>query len=450
MKKVWCIWLLVLWASCAQMSLAAGAQSMARAHLEPSGQVMPGQPVKLVVDALTTNWFTSAPVFPPLDIPGAIVSPPGDDASNLNLEINGVKWFGVSRTYIVTPQNGGDLAIPPITLVLHVGQVNGEVKARTPPLKLSVKVVQRPAGAENAVATSRLDIKQTLDRSLTGLKQGDAFTRTITISAAGVQGMLLPPAQFAAVKGLAVYPKPAKVQDITKERQGFLGSSRVDAATYVIQQAGDYTLPGVSVQWWDTRANQLRTAQIPALQFSAAANPDYKPVIALPTEASAPRPARIRHIDVESIAEAAGAGILILLAAWLLLPRLIRALRKGLRNARERRQLYANSEAAAYKHLRHAIHKNDSGALITSLYTWLGRSSARPRSGMLEPATEQIQQVFAGQGVELFNAVYGVDPSRPDRAGLGRSLARLRAQRLAARRQSGRNKTSTDLPALNR
>ncbi|EHP38072.1 hypothetical protein OR16_38929 [Cupriavidus basilensis OR16] len=44
--------------------------SMARAHLEPGGAVAQGQPVKLVVDALTTNWFTEAPLFPALELPG--------------------------------------------------------------------------------------------------------------------------------------------------------------------------------------------------------------------------------------------------------------------------------------------------------------------------------------------------------------------------------------------
>lgn len=45
-------------------ALADAPKSMARAHLEPGGAVAQGQPVKLVVDALTTNWFTEAPVFP--------------------------------------------------------------------------------------------------------------------------------------------------------------------------------------------------------------------------------------------------------------------------------------------------------------------------------------------------------------------------------------------------
>lgn len=255
--------------------LADGPRSMARAHLEPGGAVAQGQPVKLVVDALTTNWFTEAPVFPVLEIPGAIVSPPGDDATNLSEEIQGVKWFGVSRSYIVTPQTGGDLAIAPLELTLQVGQVSGVVKVRTPALTLKVKTVPRPAGAENAIGTSRLELTQSIDHDLRTLKQGDAFTRTIEISADGVQAMLLPPTPFGPVSGLAVYPKAPRVQDISQERQGFLGGRRVDAATYLVQKSGRYELPGVSVQWWDIRAGKLRTATVPPLRFSASANPGY-------------------------------------------------------------------------------------------------------------------------------------------------------------------------------
>jgi hypothetical protein len=336
---------------------------------------MPGQPVKLVVDAITTTWFTAAPVFPPVDIPGAVVTPPGDNATNLNEDIRGERWFGVSRTYIVTPQAGGELAIPPIALQLHVGQVDKPVQAKTPALKLSVKQVQRPAGAENALASSRLVLAQSLDRALDGLKQGDAFTRTLTVSAAGVPGMLLPPTTFAPVAGLAVYPKAPRVQDKSKEREGFVGSTRIDAATYVLQQPGHFELPGVSIAWWDTSANQMRTASVPPLAFDVGANPAYKPEFAIPAEASAPQAGTVAHIDLHRVAAWAAGLALAALIGWLLLPRLIPWARLYGASLRSWQQARQSSEASLYARLGQSI-RHGRGGVPAALYRWLDAATS--------------------------------------------------------------------------
>ncbi|MGO4333153.1 hypothetical protein, partial [Cupriavidus sp. M-11] len=363
-----------------------GPASMARAHLEPPGPVAAGQPVRLVVDALTTNWFTQAPVFPALDIPGAIVSPPGDDASNLSEDIGGQRWFGVSRSYIITPQSGGDLAIPPLELTLQVGEAAGPVKVRTPPLTLAIKAVPRPPGAGNAIGTVRLEVRQTLDRDLRALKQGDAFTRTIEISADGVQAMLLPPTVFAPVSGLAVYPKAPRVEDISRERQGFLGGHRIDAATYVVQRPGRYTLPGVSVQWWDVRAGRLRTASVPPLHFSAAAGGGYQPAVAIPGESPAALGGGTSRFAVRQVAGAIVAVALLAFAAWLLLPRL-RLLWARARASRRRRLLARDgSERAAFMRLRRALRGSGQGA-PGALYAWLDRLAAKRGSGLAGPAT---------------------------------------------------------------
>lgn len=436
-------------------ALADAPKSMARAHLEPGGAVAQGQPVKLVVDALTTNWFTEAPVFPPLELPGAIVSPPGDDATNLSEDIQGVKWFGVSRTYIVTPQAGGDIAIPPLELKLQVGQVSGLVTVHTPALKLKVKAVPRPAGAENAIGTTRLDVTQSLDRDLRSLKEGDAFTRTIEISADGVQAMLLPPTPFAPVSGLAVYPKAPRVQDISQERQGFLGGRRVDAATYVVQRPGRYELPGVDVQWWDIRAGKLRTASVPPLRFSAAANPGYKPPVGIPGEPLAAATARHARLDPLRLAYWAAVLLVLALAAWLLLPRLIRALGRFRAWRRQRRLEFARSEAAAFARLRRAQRGRDPAELMGSLYAWLDRVArgapavlARPAAlGNAERAAGSA--AFASAAEQLLSSSYGATDGQGDApAALGKALNEARAA-LAREPAGSGHREATPLPPLN-
>ncbi|EHP38071.1 hypothetical protein OR16_38924 [Cupriavidus basilensis OR16] len=353
-----------------------------------------------------------------------------------------MKWFGVSRTYIVTPQAGGAITIPPLELTLQVGQVSGTVKVRTPALTLTVTTVPRPAGAENAIGTTRLDVTQSIDRDLRSLKAGDAFTRTIEISADGVQAMLLPPTTFAPVPGLAVYPKAPRVQDISQERQGFLGGRRVDAATYVVQRAGRYALPGVDVPWWDIRAGKLRTATAPALRFSAAANPGYQPPVGIPGEPLAAVPGHRARMDPRQLAYWAAALAALALAAWLVLPRLMRMLGRLRAWRRQRRLAYAGSEAAAFARLRRARHLDRVARRAPAM---LERPAAL---GNAERAAGSA--AFASAAEQLLSSRYCRATRHDDAppAALGQALEEARA---ALAREPARlgHRAVTPLPPLN-
>jgi hypothetical protein len=428
------------------------AKFAARAHLEPAGAVMPGQPVKLVVDAITTTWFTAAPVFPAIDIPGAVATPPGDDATNVSETVAGVRWFGVSRTYIVTPRTGGDLAIPPIALELHVGQIDKPVQAKTPALKLVVKQVQRPAGAEDALASSRLQVSQSLDRALAGLKQGDAFTRSVTVSAAGLPGMMLPPTTFPPVPGLAVYPKAPVVQDKSRQKEGFLGSTRIDAATYVMQRPGHYELPGVSISWWDTSANVLRAASAPSLAFDVAPDPAWRPALAIPDEAptSQARPV-VAHLDLRRIAAVAAAALLVALAGRLLLPRLIRWGRTGVAQLHEWREARQASEGQLWTQVRQASFGRPD-AFAPALYRWLDGAARDDCGHRLSPARlddaslPEKDSILRAWLASRYGAAADAGEHPLDNARMRRAL---RALRRVLRDRTAPSPRSHDLPPLN-
>jgi hypothetical protein len=344
-------------------------RALVRAHLDPAGPVVAGQTVRLVVDVLVTTWLTRQPELPPLEIPGVVATPSGEQALNLTQQIEGTSWFGVSLAYLVTPTQGGELAVPPIELALSVGQAAEPVRVRTSPLTISVRAVPRPPGAERAVGATRLELTQRLDRSLDGLRVGDSLTRTVEISADGVRAMFLPPAEFAAVPGLAVYPAAPQVDDVMQERVGFTGGRRVDAASYVVQEPGTYELPALSVTWWDTKAGTLRTASVPAVRFRAAPNPDAAPEIALPAEAlRAKRAAAVMRIGLDVAALA-----VVLLTAWLLAPRMRRAWHAAAERRADRRRRYEASEEWAFARLREAAHGGDAGRTYGALTCWVAR-----------------------------------------------------------------------------
>src|SRR5471032_572199 len=138
--------LIFMWLMSGSAMAQGVAQLLARAHIEPSGTVVAGSEVKLIVDCLTTTWFTEAPNWPLFTVPNAIVNLPDEQAENLHEVINGVSWYGVSRAYRVVPQTAGAFEIPSFPITVHSGGTNvPEASLATPALRLVATV---PAGAE--------------------------------------------------------------------------------------------------------------------------------------------------------------------------------------------------------------------------------------------------------------------------------------------------------------
>lgn len=360
------VYALLLWV----VSAAAASDAprvMVQTALQPPGPVVAGQQVRLVVTVLTTTWFLHAPEFPELSVPNAVITLPDERAVNLNQTMDGVQWFGLSRAYLVTPAGTGDVVIPPFEVTLWPGQASGSMRVKTAEITLPVRVVPRPAGAENMPASSSVKVTQHLDRTLEGLKVGDAFTRTVEVTAADLQGMFIPPTSFARIEGLAVYPATGKVDNILRDGQGFVGSRRSDAATYVVQQAGDYTLPGVTIKWWNTRTGTVEKAEAPALRFNAAANPGYKPEFDLPDEHGVAAGAQVNGLHIAALT---GAG---LAALWLLytLVRLSARTWQRVRIARmEKQRRYLASAPAAYHRFEQAAQGGDARATYAALLAW--------------------------------------------------------------------------------
>ncbi|HEX7762153.1 MAG TPA: hypothetical protein VF433_00865, partial [Cellvibrio sp.] len=139
---------------------------MVRAVLDNTEPVVAGQQVHLTVDAMTTTWFTQAPAFPDIETPNADVVLLDERAQNFNETIGEEKWFGVARTYVITPTGAGDVVIPAFEVVMHAGQSETPLTATTTALTLPVKAMERPAGAGNLLVSNEVKIIQTLDKKI--------------------------------------------------------------------------------------------------------------------------------------------------------------------------------------------------------------------------------------------------------------------------------------------
>ncbi|BCA54621.1 hypothetical protein W02_17610 [Nitrospira sp. KM1] len=433
----------------AYVSADDAPRSMIRAHLEPAGTVVVGQPMKLIVDVLVTTWFTGAPELPMLDMPGALVTVSDEAPAHLTETIDGVQWFGLSRIYRVTPMEPRDYVIPRLRVQIHQGLVGRPVTVWTPVRRMTARV---PAGAEGMAeffATSRLDVAQTFDRGLPGLRVGDAVTRTIVLTAQGTPGMFLPPISFIEVEGLALYPNAPRVENISKERQGFLAGRRTESVTYTLERAGKYELPSITVQWWDTHRRKLREHLIPPVVLEVSPNPNYRPDIAissnisarLSAEGEALRPSRLWVVGVLGIV-----GVIVLL--W---PQARQFVKKYMARRVERQRQYQDSERAAFARLEKAVRHADDIEAVRCLYQWLDRTGGEEPALVGRSAALAHDDLFERTSKGLLSGRFGpaaVSRSNYSSRDFGRSLHHVR-QRLLAEKEMRPEDDERPLAPLN-
>jgi hypothetical protein len=351
--------------------------------LEPKGPVVVGQQVRVNVQVLVPNFFMSALAFPPIDIPGAIVSRPDDSAEHVTETINGESYAGIQQSFVVTPQRAGEFALPPATITFQYAAVPGQATGGAvtlPPAKFTAKL---PPGVAPSATTAgapaepvaRVTISQSLDHDVKSLKVGDTLTRTVSAFAERTQAMMIPPPTFDAPDGVRVYRKDPVLADETKDRTGFVGGRRTDRVTYLFEKPGRYTLPAIDIAWFDVKTGKQESARAPAIEVSVAENPRAAPAIAPepPPAVDATAGAVVKRVDWRRWAPwAIGTVLGALLLAWLArryTPR-YRTWRAARRRERE------ESEPAYFARAERACRSNDAPAAYRALGAWAWRAGA--------------------------------------------------------------------------
>jgi hypothetical protein len=436
---------------CAILMLCACTSSFAqdapklkvRAHLEPSGTVVAGSEVKLIVECLTTTFFIDAPNWPLFNVPGAFVVLPDEQAQNLHEDIDGVEWFGVSRAYRIVPQAAGSLSIPSFSISVHPGGTNIPATLATPALKLVATV---PAGAEGMSVffpTQKLSATQTLTPSLHDLKAGGSLTRSITQVAAATESMLIPPVNFGEVEGLKRYAKPSSTKNVIQDRAGLVAGERTDSVTYVIDHGGRFKLPSMTIEWWNTATQKKESIVFPAVSFSASAAKE-RPLFDIPVDALSKGGAhRILVIDRWQAILVAALLVLALALIWVY-PRLATHFNRAKKALLDARKRYANGAAPAWRALRIATRKGSLKSTIPLLYQWMDRSP-----DLKHPArVDALNSSGEPQLDELISAVQGYYSGQPEAKSNWRESEKALSR--AVKRKHKLRHAKSPLPPLNK
>jgi len=254
-------------------SVSAAEPVLMRSSLAKSGPVWVGQRVTIKVELLTTTFFAGAPVFQLPAIPQALLMQIEDHPVLGTEQVDDTTYNVQQHELALFMLRPGGYTVPPFTVRFasapRYGEPPVEHRLTTPAIQVEARM---PPGAEHLpslISTRELHVTQTWQPQPTQARLGDAFTRTITLMAPDVPGMVFPPLPLAKVDGLAVYPKPPVVQDQV-ERGTFTGQ-RTQTVTYVCEHPGLVTLPALIIPWWDVEHQKLQQVTLPALTLQVVA-----------------------------------------------------------------------------------------------------------------------------------------------------------------------------------
>lgn len=224
-----------------------------------------------------------------LDIPNARVESLGLPR-NFERLINGVRHGVIEVRYAVFPQHSGELEIPSqlfSATALQPGANGGSnarsgrlVQVRSPSIRLQVQPVPDafPVGMPWIPARS-LSLTQTWqpDPGI-DLLSGEPLTRTLTLSTEGLHASQLPALQSLATdtgQGEPLRQYADQPQLHTELGETGVRSVRHDSAALVALQEGSYTLPAVTVNWWNTLEDRLETSSLDSVVLNVSQGSDF-------------------------------------------------------------------------------------------------------------------------------------------------------------------------------
>ena len=389
MTRAMARWLLlvVFAAPLASAQPAAAPEPIVTATIDPP-RVVVGQKATLLVTVLAPNYMPSPPVLPEFQLRNVVTRSLG--AINQVETRDGVTYAGVRYEFAVFPQEPGSFAIAGQKITVTYAADPPQSRTATielPRLAFEEFIPDAAQGLEPFVAATSLSVEQVVKLSSQELKVGDSVTRTVTIKAQGTPAMLLPPVAFTEISGLARYPAQPLLHENVDSRTGALAAMRVDEATYMLQQAGDYTLPATELAWWNARDGKVERIRTGTIVLHVVDNPTS----GAGESGEASTSGRDWRAPVDSILDhwlLCVAGLSALGALVWLASAAMRAVRQ---RAMQRRTAYLGSEAWSFAQLRAAAHDRDSAKVYFALLSWVERFDPLAPNSSLDALKQAAQ-----------------------------------------------------------
>ncbi len=257
-----------------------------RSWVQPNSHAVVGQQLELNIEVATSSWFSGGTRISRFEMDDAIVLRRNKFAVNSSRREEGYTWSVQLWTITIYPQRSGSFEIPAIDVHVSVSTPLNPTTAisgilQTQPHQFNALL---PEAIENKsinqwIASSEFSVSDEFDKPLGEepnadlVGAGDAIRRTITLRAENIAAMMLPAINVSSAEGLAAYMRPARLED--RVNRGSYIAIRREVISYVAENEGVYTLPEISLHWWNTQTSSLEQIILPSRQLrvgSAAAD----------------------------------------------------------------------------------------------------------------------------------------------------------------------------------
>ena len=309
------------------------------------------------------------------DIPDAVVE--NLERRSFQRRLGNRTWLVTELRYAVYPQKSGPLVIPAIGFTAREVQpgrsllgarLGRRLRMASQPVNIDVKSVPASFPGEVWLPAKALTLEENWSISPDSLNVGDSTTRTLTLTARGLQGSQLPP--LSSVQGAVNIPEirfyPDQESIDQSELADGLQGRRVQSEALVARSGGSWTLPEIRVPWWNTETDSLEYATLPARTVAVTATQLTDPASYPTTDTSTAPPTATQPLWMW-IVNGAGWLVALTLAIMLWLSRRHPATKAA---ASTNPAATATTLRQSLVQIRKAAEQQDSGALRLAILDW--------------------------------------------------------------------------------
>jgi hypothetical protein len=231
------------------------------------------------IAVMTDTWFTKGTRIHRFEIDNAMVLTNSMSTMNSTERLNGKVYSTQHWQVEAYPLKGGKFKVPSITIdvvtkgergsspqTLMTEALDFEVETNNALLKLEHSSLQPGSTlvGHNAQLLEEWTITKQSAEQNTDLQIGDSIERKVTLSAEDTVSMLLPSVVEALSENntdFISFPILDKTQD--EIVRGLRLATKTQTATYVVKQAGQVTLPAITLMWWDTHKQAIQVLKLP-------------------------------------------------------------------------------------------------------------------------------------------------------------------------------------------
>lgn len=216
------------------------------------------------------------------EIKDAVVEKLGED-NTYSTQINGMDYWVTERQYAIFPQQSGVFTITPLSLTAEVvtnqrprfngffnRQSSETRRISSKAITLTVQPVPKSFTGTAWLSAESLQLAENWSDNRLQSKVGEPLTRTITLTAKGTTvGQLPELSTKTPIDGIKTYPdQPVLKED--KQSDGLI-ALREEKIAYIPSKAGDFTLPALTISWFNTKTQKVEVASLPAVSIKALA-----------------------------------------------------------------------------------------------------------------------------------------------------------------------------------